>query len=198
MAGGFCTPETPKKIADIAEKYHAKYVKLTGSQRIALMGVREDDIDSIWAEIGDSKKAIGPSVRSIKVCPGTLMCKRAVQDSAALGMALDQAYYGQPMPAKFKMGVSGCPNCCSDSWMKDVGFFGGAKGFRVTVGGKGGGAPRIGTELADGISKDEAVRLVGRILELYRKEGIEKERIGKFIDRIGMERFRSIVLDPGA
>ncbi len=195
IAGGFCKPEMLRKIADIAEKYEAKYVKLTGSQRIALMGVREDDIDKIWDEFGDPKKAIGPSVRSIKVCPGTLMCKRAVQDSAGLGLALDQAFYGQPTPAKFKMGVSGCPNCCSDSWMKDVGFFGSAKGFKVTVGGKGGGAPRIGTELADGVSAEEAVRLVGRILELYRKEGIEKERIGKFIDRIGMERFKEIVLD---
>ncbi|HEY3422873.1 MAG TPA: NAD(P)/FAD-dependent oxidoreductase [Methanocellaceae archaeon] len=134
IAGGFCTPELLRKIADIAEKYGAKYVKLTGSQRIALMGVHEDDIDHIWAETGDSKKAIGPSMRSIKVCPGTLMCKRAVQDSTGLGLALDRAYYGQPAPAKFKMGVSGCPNCCSDSWMKDVGFFGSAKGFKVTVG----------------------------------------------------------------
>ena len=194
IVGGFCTPGMLRHIASVAEKYGVKYVKLTGSQRIALIGVAEEDLDRIWEEFDDQQKAIGPTVRSIKICPGTRSCKRAIRDSVGLGLALDKAYYGQPAPAKFKMGVSGCPNCCSDSWMKDVGFFGSAKGFKVTVGGKGGGKPRIGMELADGVTAEEAVGLVGRILELYRREGKEKERLGPFIDRIGFEHFKEAIL----
>jgi NAD(P)H-nitrite reductase large subunit len=194
IAGGFCNPAMLRKIADVAEKYGAEYLKLTGSQRIAIVGIKEEDLDRIWAEFEDQSKAVGPCVRSIKICPGTRSCKKALQDSPALGLALDKAYYGRPAPAKFKMGVSGCPNCCSDSWMKDIGFFGVKGGFRVTVGGKGGRAPEKGTVLADSVTADEAVRLAGKILEFYVKNGKEHKRLGKVIDRAGFEAFAKEVL----
>lgn len=194
LPGGFCDPATLRKIADVAEKYGAEYLKLTGSQRIAIIGIKEEDLDSIWAEFEDQSKAVGPCVRTIKMCPGTRSCKKALQDSHALGMALDEAYYGKPAPAKFKMGVSGCPNCCSDSWIKDIGFFGVKDGFRVTVGGKGGRAPEKGKVLADCVTADEAVRLAGRILDFYLKNGKEHERLGKVIGRFDFEAFVKEVL----
>lgn len=194
IPGGFCTPELLRKVADVAEKYGAEYIKLTGSQRMALIGIKEEDLDRFWAEFDDPARAVGPSVRSIKVCPGTRSCKKALQDSRALGLALDAAYYGQPAPAKFKMGVSGCPNCCSDSWMKDVGFFGVKDGFRVTVGGRGGGSPQKGVVLADRVPAEEAVQLVGRVLLFYRGAGKAQERLGQVIDRVGLEAFKREVL----
>jgi NAD(P)H-nitrite reductase large subunit len=189
IAGGFCDPAVLRKIADVAEKYGARMLKLTGSQRIAIIGIREEDIDAARAEFEDGAHAIGPTVRTIKMCPGTRSCKKAIQDAPALGLALDAALYGQPMPAKFKMAVSGCPNCCSDSWMKDVGFFGTKNGFTVTVGGKGGRAPRVGRILAESISPEQAVDIVEKIIAFYRQNGKAHERLGSLIDRIGFEAF---------
>ena len=194
IAGGFCSPEMLRKIADVAEKYNAKFVKLTGSQRIALMGIREEDIDSVWAEFEDKSHAIGASVRTIKMCPGTRSCKRAIQDSPGLGFALDKAFYGRPMPAKLKMGVSGCSNCCSDSWMKDIGFFGTKNGFTIIVGGKGGHAPLKGTVLAENVPVEKAIEMTGKIIELYQKNGKDHERLSALIDRIGFEAFSKEIL----
>lgn len=189
IAGGFCEPGMLRKIADVAEKYGARFVKLTGSQRIAIIGIREEDIDRIWSEFDDRSHAVGPCVRTIKMCPGTRSCKRALQDSAGLGFVLDREFYGRPMPAKFKMGVSGCPNCCSDSWMKDVGFFGTKNGFSVIVGGKGGRDPCKGRVIAEGLSIEQAVSLTGRVIDFYRQNGKGHERLGSLIDRIGFDAF---------
>ena len=117
IPGGFAEPALLRKIADVAEKYGAKFVKCTGAQRIAIIGIKEDDLDKAWAEFNDQSKAIGLTIRSIQICPGTRACKKAKQDSPGLGFALDKEFYGKPAPAKFKMGVSGCSNCCSDSYV---------------------------------------------------------------------------------
>ena len=194
IAGGFCDPQTLRKIADVAEKYGAEYLKLTGSQRIAIIGVREENLDDIWSEFDDPTPAVGPCIRSIKICPGTRSCKKALQDSRGLGLALDKAFYGQTMPAKFKMGVSGCPNCCSDSWMKDIGLFGVGDGFRIIVGGKGGRAPVKGTFLADIGSAEETIKLVGRIIGFYVQNGKENERLGQLIERIGFGQFAKEII----
>jgi len=115
IPGGFADPALLRKIAYVAEKYGAKFVKLTGAQRIAIIGIREADLDNVWAEFTDSSKAIGLTIRTTQMCPGTRAYKKAKQDSPGLGFALDKEFYGKPAPAKFKMGVSGCFNCCSDS-----------------------------------------------------------------------------------
>lgn len=195
IAGGFCNPATLRKIADIAEKYGAEYLKITGSQRIALIGVREEDLERIWSDLGEAgTPAVGPCVRSIKICPGTRSCKKAVQNSIDLGMALDRKFFATPMPAKFKMGVSGCPNCCSDSWIKDIGFFGTGKGFKILVGGKGGRDTRTGKELVSAATVEECMQITGKIIDLYRANAKEKERLGPFIDRFGFEEFKKVVL----
>jgi len=90
---------------------------------MVIVGLKEEDIDNAWKDLGMSPgAAIGLCVRSVKICPGTAFCKRAVSDSLSLGMALHEAYHGMSLPAKFKMGASGCPNCCAESWVKDIGF----------------------------------------------------------------------------
>jgi NAD(P)H-nitrite reductase large subunit len=189
IPGGFADPALLRKIADVAEKYGAKFVKLTGAQRIAIIGIREQDLDKAWAEFTDRSKAIGLTIRSIQICPGTRACKKAKQDSPGLGFALDAEFYGKPAPAKFKMGVSGCPNCCSDSWMKDIGFFGTDTGFTAVAGGKGGGTPRAGREIAHDLSADQAVVLARKIIVFYRENGKFPERLGATIDRVGFDTF---------
>ncbi|MCK9306209.1 MAG: hypothetical protein M0P17_01635 [Methanoculleus sp.] len=194
IPGGFADPALLRKIADVAEKYGAKYVKLTGAQRIAIIGIHEEDLDAAWAEFTDSSKAIGLTIRSIQMCPGTRACKRAKQDSPGLGFALDAEFYGKPAPAKFKMGVSGCSNCCSDAWLKDLGFFGTDDGFKAVVGGKGGGTAKVGRELADGLTEDQAVALAGKVVAFYRENGQAPERLGATIERVGFDTFREAVL----
>lgn len=195
IPGGFADPALLRKIADVAEKYGAKYLKLTGAQRIIIIiGIREEDLDAAWNEFDDTAKAIGLTVRSIQMCPGTRACKRARQDSPGLGFALDTEFYGTPAPAKFKMGVSGCDNCCSDSWMKDLGFYGTDDGFTAGVGGKGGGTPRPGRELTTGLTQDQAVALARNVVAFYRENGQAPERLGATIDRVGFDAFARAVL----
>lgn len=189
IPGGFADPALLRKIADVAEKYGAKFIKLTGAQRIALIGIREEDLDKAWAEFTDRSSAIGLTIRSIKICPGTRACKKARQDSPALGFALDREFYGKTAPSKFKMGVSGCANCCSDSWMKDIGFFGTEKGFTVIAGGKSGGKPMIGREIAHDLTADQAVALARKIIGFYRENAKAHERLGATIERLGFDLF---------
>ena len=193
IPGGFVEPAMLRKIADVAEKYGAKYVKCTGAQRIAIIGVKEEDLDKAWAEFEDRSKAIGLTIRSIQMCPGTRACKRAKQDSPGLGFALDKEYYGKPAPAKFKMAVAGCPNGCSDPYLKDLGFFGTDKGFTAVAGGKGGGTARIGTVIAEGLTADQAVALASKVVAFYRANGKAPERLGATIDRVGMDAFRKAI-----
>ena len=193
IPGGFADPALLRKIADVAEKYGAKYVKLTGAQRIAIIGIREEDLDNAWSEFTDKSKAIGLTIRSIQMCPGTWSCKRAKQDSPGLGFALDKEYYGKPAPAKFKMGISGCANGCSDPWMKDLGFFGTDSGFTAVVGGNGGGTPKLGQAIAEGLTADEAIALTGKVIVFYREHGKTPERLGATIERVGFDAFMKAV-----
>jgi NAD(P)H-nitrite reductase large subunit len=112
---GIVTPEILRRIADVAEKYDCRAMKVTGAGRIALLGLKEEDIDAIWSDLGmDSGSVVGICVRSIKACPGISHCKRGQQDSLSVGMQLDEKYHGMQMPGKMKMGISGCPNQCAE------------------------------------------------------------------------------------
>ncbi|MDU4659795.1 MAG: NAD(P)/FAD-dependent oxidoreductase [Clostridium butyricum] len=148
LIAGIVSVDELRKIADVADKYNVSAIKVTGAQRIALVGLREEDIDSAWGDLGMSPgAAIGLCVRSIKVCPGTTFCKRGLQDSVAVGSKLDSLYHGKNLPNKLKIGVSGCPHSCADSAFKDIGLIGSGKGWMVYVGGKGGMKPRIAKSL---------------------------------------------------
>jgi NAD(P)H-nitrite reductase large subunit len=109
IPGGFAEPAMLRKIADVAEKYHAGYVKLTGAQRIAIIGLREEDLDSAWAEFEDRSRAIGLTMRSIQMCPGTRSCKKARQDSPGLGFILDREFYGKPARPSLRRESRGVP-----------------------------------------------------------------------------------------
>lgn len=185
---GVVTPAVLRKIADVAERYSIPMLKITSAARIALLGIREEDVDAIWNELEmDPGSVVGICVRSIKACPGTTYCKRGQQDSLGLGMILDDKYHGLELPGKMKIGVSGCPNQCGETSFKDIGLVGTAKGWRVYVGGNGGTSPRIGEILAQRIDTEAALQLLDRILEYYRANAKPKERMGRMIERLGLE-----------
>jgi NAD(P)H-nitrite reductase large subunit len=194
IAGGIIDPASLRKIAEVAEKYKAAALKITSAQRIAIVGLKPEDLDGAWTDLGMKPgAAIGLCVRSVKICPGTTFCKRGLQDSVAVGLKLDEKYHGMEMPSKFKIGVSGCPNSCAEPAVKDLGLMGTAKGWTVLVGGNAARKPRLGMVLAEALSDDEAFALVDKVINYY-KANSEKKRLGEFIDEIGFENFKKAVL----
>ncbi|CEO21312.1 NAD(P)/FAD-dependent oxidoreductase [Paraclostridium sordellii] len=192
VPAGLISSDQLRKLADVADKYNAKAIKITAAQRIALVGLEEKDIDSVWQDLGMKPgAAIGLCVRSIKTCPGTTFCKRAFRDSVSIGLKLDDRYHGMNLPNKLKIGVSGCPNSCSDNHTRDIGLMGTPKGWSVFVGGKGGTLPRLGDKLIMGVSDEKVLNLVDEIVKVYASNATGKERLGAYIDRVGFDNFIS-------
>ena len=194
IPGGFIQPEQLQKYIDVANEFGA-VLKLTASQRIMITNLKAEDVDKAWEMLGmEPAYTVSNRVRSVKICPGTTFCKRAKQDSVHLGMQIERKYLSLEMPSKMKIGVSGCPNSCTESRMKDVGVIGTVEGWNVYAGGSGGAHPRIGDLIAEVKTEKEALALVDRIIAYY-KENAQIERMGEFIDRIGLEAFKAAVLD---
>lgn len=191
---GVVTPKQLRDIADVAEKYEAKAIKVTGAQRIAIVGITEEAIDKAWADLGmQPGAAIGLCVRSVKACPGTTFCKRGQQDSLSLGMKLDKLYHGKQLPNKLKIGVSGCGNSCADNHFRDIGIMGTPKGWNIFAGGRGGMKPRIGDLIMASVHDDEVMDIVEKIIEVYANNADRRERIGELIDRIGLDAFKDLL-----
>ena len=193
IKGGLCTPEVLRKIADISEKYSLAAIKLTSAARIALVGIKEEDIDAIWEELGmKTANPVGMCVRSVKLCPGTTFCKLGQQDAVGIGIKLDELYCGMQLPSKFKMGVSGCQNSCAESYIKDLGLIGGKKGWKLVVGGNAASKPALAQPVADGLSDDEALAAIDKIMNWY-KDFPKRQRLTKVIEGMGIDQFMSEV-----
>jgi len=192
---GVVKPDTLRKLADVAEKHGAAALKITSAARIAIVGINEKDVDAIWSELGMSPGfAVGLCVRSVKACPGTTFCKRGIQDSLALGLKLDEKYHGLELPGKLKIGVSGCPNQCAETCIKDIGLVGIPKGWRLLVGGNGGAKPRLSKELAKNITAEEVIELVEKIIEYYKDNARPHQRLGSMIEKMGFDEFKAAIL----
>lgn len=180
-----------RRLADVAEKYGVQAIKLTSAERFALVGLKAADLDQVWQELGLTPgAALGLCVRSIKICPGTTFCRLGLQDAVGVGLQLDAQYHGLPLPYKFKIGVSGCANNCSEASIKDLGLVGAAKGWRVLAGGLASGQnPRLADVIATNLSDDEALDLAARVLDWFKQQG-KKKRLGKIIDDLGLARFQ--------
>ena len=188
---GVVTPELLRKMADVAERYNAQALKITGATRIAIIGLREEDIDKVWEELSMTPgAAVGLCVRSVRSCPGTTYCKLGQQDALGIGMKLDEIYHGMQLPGKFKMAVSGCPLSCAESWVRDLGLVGKKDGWMVTLGGNVGASPRIGRELVSGLDDTGVVAAVEKVVDAYKEVAKKGERLGKTIERLGLEPFR--------
>ena len=188
IPAGVVTPEILRKIADVSEKYHAQAIKVTSAQRIAIVGLLPEDVPKVWEDLGmDPGHAIGLCVRSVKVCPGDTFCKRGLQETLALGMEIDKLYHGMKLPSKFKMGVAGCPNKCTDATSVDLGLMGTSKGYHLYVGGNGGVKPRAGNILLENLQKEQILPAVDAVISYYKENGKPQERLGRLIERIGIE-----------
>lgn len=192
---GVVKPETLRKLAAVAERYGAQALKITSAARIAIVGIDEKDVESVWSQLGMSPGfAVGLCVRSVKACPGTTFCKRGLQDSLTLGLKLDEKYHGLELPAKLKIGVSGCPNQCAETCIKDIGLVGMPKGWKVLVGGNGGAKPRLSRELVKDLSEEQALELVDKIIEFYKSSARPHQRLGAMLEKMDFDEFKSAVL----
>jgi NAD(P)H-nitrite reductase large subunit len=195
IPGGITDTATLRKICDVADKYGVKMLKLTSAQRIALIGIREEDLDNAWADLAQAPGAvIGLCVRSVKICPGTTYCKRGLQDSIGLGLKIDSIYHSMELPNKMKIGVSGCLLSCAEAWVKDIGLMGTMTGWKIVVGGTSGIRPRLADILVEDVpAEEEALAIVAKIVAFY-KAYPKKVRIGRIIEEMGIDSFRREVL----
>ena len=191
---GVVTPDLLRRLADVADKYNAKALKITGATRIAVVGIKEEDIDQVWQELGMKPgAAVGLCVRSVRACPGNTFCRIGQQDALGMGMKLDEIYHGMALPGKFKMSVSGCHLNCAESWLRDVGLFGKPKGWTLVIGGNVGAEPRIAEELLVELNDEQALEAIEKVIAYYKENAKKGERLGKMIDRIGLTPFKQAV-----
>jgi NAD(P)H-nitrite reductase large subunit len=187
---GVLTPEILEKLAAVARKYRVRIIKITSGQRIALVGLKPEDIDNAWRDLGmEVGPAEGLCVHYVQACPGTLTCKFGQGDSIGLAAKVEQLYVGREdfIPAKTKFGVSGCKLNCAESYLRDIGVFAAPDGWTVVVGGNSGGRPRIGNVIAEKLTEDQALELIRKCLDYYSKNAKPRERMPRFVERIGIE-----------
>ncbi len=195
MPCGIVTPEILEKLATVSRKYETALIKITSAARIALVGIKEEDIEPIWEDLGiDKGHAVGLCVRSVKVCPGKKFCRLAKQDSLEIGMKLDEIYHGMTLPGKMKMAVSGCKIQCGENCIKDLSIYGTATGWTVLVGGMGGIKPRLADILAENLSSEEALNIIEKTISYY-KEYAKPQRLGFIIEKVGIDSLRDAILN---
>jgi nitrite reductase [NAD(P)H] large subunit len=193
--GGVVTPDQLRRIADAAERYEARMVKITGGQRIDLLGVRKEDLPAIWRDLDmPSGHAYGKAVRTVKTCVGSDFCRYGLDDSIGLGIEMERAWEGLYTPHKVKSGVSGCPRNCAEATVKDIGAVAVEGGWQVRVGGAAGATVRAGDVLATVPTRAEALRVTTAFLQLYRENADFKERTYDFVPRVGLDWIREQVL----
>lgn len=191
---GIVTPQVLESIARVVKKFDVPVVKITSGQRMALVGLKEEDLAAAWKDLGmDIGRATELCVHYAQACPGTAVCRFGVQDSLGLGMELEKLFIGMKFPAKIKIGVSGCPMCCGESYVRDVGLIGKKRGWTVIFGGNSGGRPRIGDVIAEDLDKEAAIDLVRRCLDYYAANGKKKERTARLMERIGVDSLKEAV-----
>ena len=198
MWGGETSAAELRRIADVVDKYKIPGVKVTGGQRIDLLGVKKEDLQGVWNDIAmPCGHAYGKSLRTVKTCVGSEWCRFGTQDSSQLGRDLERALWRMYAPHKVKLAVSGCPRNCAESGIKDVGIIGVDSGWEIHIAGNGG----IKTEVAHFFTKvktaEEVMEVSGAFLQLYREEGWYLERTTHYVARVGLDHVKEKVLqDP--
>ncbi|MBG6074239.1 nitrite reductase large subunit NirB [Polaromonas sp. CG_9.11] len=196
MWGGETNSSELRRIADAVDKYKIPTVKVTGGQRIDLLGVKKEDLVNVWKDIGmPSGHAYAKALRTVKTCVGSEWCRMGTQDSTEMGKMLERAMWRMYAPHKVKFAVSGCPRNCAESGIKDVGIIGVDSGWEMYVAGNGG----IKTEVAHFFTKlktaAEVLEYTGAFCELYRQEGWYLERTVHYVNRVGLDYVKKKILD---
>ena len=199
MWGGETTASELRRIADAVDKYNIPTVKVTGGQRIDLLGVKKEDLQAVWKDIGmPSGHAYAKALRTVKTCVGSEWCRMGTQDSTQMGKDLERAMWRMYAPHKVKFAVSGCPRNCAEAGIKDVGIIGVDSGWEMYVAGNGG----IKTEVAHFLVKvktaEEVMEYTGAFCELYRQEGWYLERTVHYVSRVGLDYVKQRILEDHA
>lgn len=195
LVGGVMDIATAHCIADAAEKFGVKSLKVTGAQRLALFGIREEDIDPLYAALQLSPRAgMALCQQYIKVCPGKSFCSRGQQDTLSFARKLEERLYPFPkMTAKVKIGIAGCFNSCVEPAIKDIGLIGLPKGWTVMAGGAGGKEPMLAQIIARDLDESRALELIEKMLKYYRGVSLRPQtrnlRLGVILKREGKEPF---------
>ena len=202
MWGGVTTPAELRAIADVAEKFAVPTVKMTGGQRIDLLGVRKEQLPAIWADLNRaglvSGHAYGKALRTVKTCVGSEWCRFGVQDSTRLGVRLEKLMWGSWTPHKVKLGVSGCPRNCAEATIKDIGVVCVEAGYDIVVGGNGGIEVRVTERLARVATEEDALEYTAAFLQLYREEARYLDRTAPWLERVGLDYVKRRVVEDAA
>jgi NAD(P)H-nitrite reductase large subunit len=191
---GVVTVAYLEKIAAVARQHDIPLLKITSAQRLAFVGHDPEKVAGIWRDLGQPTGPVKPvGIHYIQACPGSRWCKYGRQDSLNLGEKLEKALLALPLPAKTKVGISGCPMNCCESYVRDLGIFGKTKGWTLIFGGNGGGAPRIGDIIAEGLTDEQVLDLAARCLDFYRQQARKSERTGRFMQRTSLAIFKEAV-----
>jgi nitrite reductase (NADH) large subunit len=187
-----------RAIADAAEKYQVRTVKITGGQRIDLLGVKKDDLPAIWADLNAaglvSGHAYGKSLRTVKTCVGAEHCRFGTQLAMDMGVKLEKMLFGMWSPHKVKLAVSGCPRNCAEAGIKDVGVIGVDSGYEIYVAGNGGIKTEVAQFLCKAANDEEVMEITGAFLQLYREEGFYLERTCHYVARVGLDHVKKRVV----
>jgi nitrite reductase (NADH) large subunit len=199
MWGGLTTPAELRAIADAAEKYNVPTVKVTGGQRIDLLGIKKADLPHIWADLGKagmvSGHAYGKSIRTVKTCVGMEHCRFGTQLAMDMGVKLEHMLFDMYAPHKVKLAVSGCPRNCAEAGIKDIGVIGVDSGYELYVGGNGGIKTEVAQFFAKVHSDEDVMEYSGAFLQLYREEGFYLERTCHYLERVGLDHAKSKVVE---
>ena len=191
MWGGLTTPGELRAIADAVDKYAIPTVKITGGQRIDLLGVKKEQLPTVWADLNKaglvSGHAYAKGLRTVKTCVGSEWCRFGTQDSTGLGVKIEKMCWGSWTPHKVKLAVSGCPRNCAEATIKDIGVVCVEAGYDIVVGGNGGVEVRVSDPLVRVATEAEVLEHVGAFLQLYREEARYLERTAPWVARVGME-----------
>ncbi|HEY2710170.1 MAG TPA: nitrite reductase large subunit NirB [Caulobacteraceae bacterium] len=200
MWGGLTSADELRAIADVVDKFKIPTVKVTGGQRIDLLGVKKDDLPAVWSDLNAagmvSGAAYAKGLRTVKTCVGTDWCRFGTQDSTGLGVRLEKFMWGSWTPAKVKLGVSGCPRNCAEATCKDIGVVCVESGFEILIGGAAGLHIHGAEPLTKVATEQEAIWTVCAVTQLYRERGWYLERIYKWLARVGLEAVKAEVEDP--
>lgn len=197
MRGGVTDADQLIRLGEVAKKYNVPLVKVTGSQRVGLYGLKKEELPSVWEDLGmRSASAYGKKTRSVKSCVGKEFCRFGTQYTTQLGIRLEKTFEYIDTPHKFKMGVSGCPRSCVESGVKDFGVISVENGFQLYIGGNGGTEVTKGQLLTTVETEDEVIRICGALMQYYRETGIYAERTAPWLERLGFENVKEVLLDP--
>lgn len=187
-------------LAALVGKHEIPAIKITGAQRIALLGMAPERLAALQSTLGmDAGPAHSRNrVHYVHSCPGKAWCRYGMRSTLELGKRIEQMELDVPMPCKVKVGISGCRMCCCESWLRDIGLIGEHRGWRLVFGGNAGGRPRIGEELARGLDDDQALELIRRVLDFYGTQAQGRTRTARLVERLGMDAIRDAVLESQA